>query len=149
MKKTAEYINTATLIFPSRSQNEMLARSFISSFLMQTNPTLEEISDLKCAVSEAVTNSIVHGYGCGPGTIKLKAVLRDDQRVIIDVIDRGCGIEDIEKAKTPSFTTNTDGERSGMGFTVMQTFTDRMKVYSKPGRGTRVRLEKKIGRDDT
>lgn len=142
-------INAATLTFPALSQNESLSRSFMSVFLMQTNPTVEEISDVKCAVSEAVTNAIVHGYKGGEGTVKLKAQLTDDMTLIVDIIDKGCGIEDIEAAQTPTFTTNTDGERSGMGFTVMKTFTDKMSVRSKVGKGTKVRLVKKIGRCDT
>lgn len=144
MKKKTIIVNSSQLIFPSVSVNESLARSFISSFLMQLNPTVEDISDVKCAVSEAVTNSIVHGYSGTVGVIKLKASLTDERIVIIDVIDKGCGIENIERAMEPMFTTNTDGERSGMGFTVMETFTDKIKVYSKNGHGTRVRLVKKI-----
>ena len=142
-------INTATLSFPALSQNESLSRSFMSVFLMQTNPTVEEISDVKCAVSEAVTNAIVHGYKGGEGIVKLKAQLTEDMTLIVDISDKGCGIEDVEAAQTPTFTTNTDGERSGMGFTVMKTFTDKMSVRSKVGKGTKVRLVKKIGRCDT
>lgn len=142
-------INAATLTFPALSQNESLSRSFMSVFLMQTNPTVEEISDVKCAVSEAVTNAIVHGYKGGEGVVKLKAQLIDDMTLIIDISDKGCGIEDVKAAQTPTFTTNTDGERSGMGFTVMKTFTDKMSVRSKVGKGTKVRLVKKIGRCDT
>ncbi len=144
MKKKTVIINSSQLIFPSVSVNESLARSFISSFLMQLNPNVEDISDIKCAVSEAVTNSIVHGYSGTVGIIKLKASLTDERIVIIDIIDKGCGIDDVEKAMEPMYTTNTDGERSGMGFTVMETFTDKIKVYSKNGNGTRVRLVKKI-----
>ena len=144
-----KYVNSATLTFPSVSQNESLSRSFMSAFLMQTNPTVEEISDIKCAVSEAVTNAIVHGYRGTSGIVKLRAVLTEDMRVIIDVSDKGCGIENIEEAEKPLFTTDPGGERSGMGFTVMKTFTDKMKVTSKVGRGTKVRLIKKIGGDGT
>lgn len=146
MKKKTVIVNSAQLIFPSNSVNEGLARSFISAFMMQLNPTVEDISDVKCAVSEAVTNSIVHGYSGTVGVIKIKASLTDERIVIIDIIDRGCGIEDVEKAMEPLYTTNTDGERSGMGFTVMETFTDKLRVYSKAGSGTRVRLVKKIAR---
>ncbi len=144
MKKKTTIINSAQLIFPSCSVNESLARSFISSFMMQLNPTVEDISDIKCAISEAVTNSIVHGYSGSIGVIKIKASFTDERIVIIDVIDKGRGITDIKKAMEPLFTTNTDGERSGMGFTVMETFTDKVKVYSKEGHGTRVRLVKRI-----
>lgn len=149
MNKQNKAVNSAELSFPSVSQNESLSRSFAAAFLMQTNPTLEEISDVKCAVSEAVTNCIVHAYAGYVGMIRLKAVLYDDNTVMIEVKDKGCGIEDIEKAKKPLFTTNSDGERSGMGFTVMMTFCDRVKVTSKVGKGTKVRLFKKIGRSDT
>jgi len=144
MKKKTNIINSAQLIFPSCSVNESLARSFISSFMIQVNPTVEDISDIKCAVSEAVTNSIVHGYSGCVGVIKIKASLTDERIVIIDIIDKGCGIGDVKKAMEPLYTTNTDGERSGMGFTVMETFTDKIRVYSKVGHGTRVRLVKKI-----
>ena len=149
MKRKKKIINSALLTFPALSQNESLSRSFMSVFLMQANPTVEEISDIKCAVSEAVTNSIVHGYKGGEGIIKLKTVLTEDMTLTVDISDKGCGIEDVEKAQIPLFTTNTDGERSGMGFTVMKTFTDKMSVSSKIGKGTRVRLIKKIGRRDT
>jgi len=149
MKRKTKILNTAEIKFPSLSQNESLARAFTSAFLMQLNPTIEEISDLKCAVSEAVTNSIVHGYVDKTGDIKLRYTVQDNDVVVIDVIDKGCGIDDIIKAEEPLFTTNTDGERSGMGFTVMKAFTDKMKVYSKPGKGTRVRLVKTLVRDDT
>lgn len=148
MKNRIKYLNRAELSFPSLSQNESLARSFASAFMMQPNPTIDAISDVKCAVSEAVTNSIVHGYRNTKGEIKVKCRLTEDLTLIIDIIDKGCGIEDIDAACEPLFTTNSDGERSGMGFTVMKTLTDNMKVYSKPGRGTRVRLIKKLS-DDT
>lgn len=144
MKKKTRIVNTAELTFPSNSVNESLSRSFISAFLMQLNPTVEDISDIKCAVSEAVTNSIVHGYAGTVGKIRIKASITDERIVIIDIVDKGCGIENVDEAVKPLFTTNTDGERSGMGFTVMETFTDKMKVYSKSGSGTRVRLVKKI-----
>ena len=149
MRRKTKYINEATLSFPSRSQNEALSRSFVTSFMMQCDPTVEEISDLKCAVSEAVTNSIVHGYKESRGDVIIKAKLTENYIIIIDIIDRGCGIEDVIRAEEPLFTTNTDGERSGMGFTVMKAFTDKMKVFSKVGRGTRVRLIKQLLRNDT
>ena len=144
MKRKTKIVNSAELTFPSNSVNESLSRSFISAFLMQLNPTVEDISDVKCAVSEAVTNSIVHGYAGTVGKIRIKANITDERIVIIDIVDKGCGIENVEEAMKPLFTTNTDGERSGMGFTVMETFTDKIKVYSKPQSGTRVRLVKKI-----
>lgn len=144
MKKNTTVINSAQLIIPSLSVNESLSRSFVAAFMMQLNPTVGEISDMKCAVSEAVTNAIVHAYEGCVGKIKIKLSLTDERIIIVDIVDKGKGIESIEEAVKPLFTTNTDGERSGMGFTVMETFTDKMKVYSKPGSGTRVRLVKKI-----
>lgn len=149
MRKKDNFINHAKITLPSLSVNESLSRSFIASFMMQTNPTVEEISDVKCAVSEAVTNAIVHGYEGKKGLITINAKLTNDGCVVIDISDKGKGIEDIEKARRPMFTTNTDGERSGMGFTVMETFTDSLKVFSKVNKGTRVRLTKRIGRSDT
>ena len=143
-KKKTITVNTAQLIIPSLSVNEALARSFAASFMMQLNPTVGEVSDMKCAVSEAVTNSIVHAYEGTVGKIKIKLSLTDNRVLIVDVIDKGKGIADVSEAVKPLFTTKTDGERSGMGFTVMETFTDKMRVYSKPGSGTRVRLIKKI-----
>ena len=144
MKKKTTIINTSQLIIPSLSVNESLSRSFVAAFMMQLNPTVGEVSDMKCAVSEAVTNAIVHAYEGCVGKIKIKLSLTDERIIIVDIIDKGKGIENIEQAVKPLFTTNTDGERSGMGFTVMETFTDKMKVFSKPGSGTRVRLVKKI-----
>lgn len=138
-------INSAKITFPSLSVNEGMARSFLTAFMMQLNPTVEEISDLKCAVSEAVTNSIVHGYKGKVGSITLTLDILDGGTVRAVISDRGEGIADVKRATEPLFTTNTDGERSGMGFTVMETFTDKMKVRSRLGHGTKVTLTKKIG----
>ena len=149
MMRKRKYLNTAQLLIPSNSQNESLSRSFIAAFLMQTDPTVEEISDIKCALSEAVTNSIIHAYRGGQGLIKIKAYLTEDLTLIVDITDRGCGIDDVDRAMEPLFTTNTDGERSGMGFTVMRAFCDKMKVTSKVGKGTKVRLIKKLSCADT
>lgn len=144
MRKTT--INSAKLIIPSLSVNEGLSRSFVSSFAMQLNPTIEELADIKCAVSEAVTNSIVHAYNGSCGEIKIQAKILNDNSIIIEISDKGCGIENIEEAMKPLFTTNSDGERSGMGFTVMETFTDKIKVTSRLGKGTKVRLIKYISK---
>lgn len=144
MKKKTNIINKAEITIPSLSVNESISRSFVAAFMMQVNPTVSELSDMKCAVSEAVTNSIVHAYAGEVGKIKIRLFLTDERVIIADVSDKGRGIESVEEAMKPLFTTNTDGERSGMGFTVMETFTDKVKVYSKPGSGTRVRLVKKI-----
>lgn len=136
--------NKMRLYFPSLSVNEGLARSAISSFISQLNPTIEEISDIKCAVSEAVTNAIVHGYKFTSGEIYIGVKYYSDRTVVIEVKDKGCGIEDIEKAMTPLFTTDTSGERSGMGFAVMQTFMDKLEVRSKLGKGVSVLMAKKL-----
>lgn len=149
MGKKAKYLNSAEVSFPALSQNESFARSVVSSFLMQANPTIEEISDMKCAVSEAVTNAIVHGYAGTYGIIKMKMRLGFDNAVTVEISDKGRGIIDVDLAMTPMFSTNTDGDRTGMGFTVMRTFTDKIKVTSKVGKGTKVKMIKKLSRDDT
>lgn len=142
MKKPS---NQMKLILPSFSINEGLARSSVASFVSQLNPTLEEISDIKCAVSEAVTNAIVHGYKYDYGMIYISVKYYSDRSIIIEIKDKGCGIEDIKLAMTPLFTTDPSGERSGMGFAVMQTFMDRLEVYSKKNDGVRIIMEKKLG----
>ena len=111
---------------------------------MLLNPTLEQLADVKTAVSEAVTNAIIHGYGMGKGTVRLHAARSDDGTLAIDVIDRGCGIADVEHARQPFYTTSEGEERSGMGFTVMESFMDAVEVQSAVGRGTTVRLIKRI-----
>ncbi|MBR4304042.1 MAG: anti-sigma F factor [Clostridia bacterium] len=132
-----------TLTFPSRSSNESFARSAAAAFVAQLDPTVDELSDIKTAVSEAVTNSIVHAYRDGVGDIVMTVEIGDENMVEITVKDRGCGIEDIKQACQPMFTTGGQ-ERSGMGFTIMETFMDSMKVRSVPGRGTVVRMKKRI-----
>ena len=136
-------INKMTMTFPSRSSNESFARSAAAAFVAQLDPTVDELSDIKTAVSEAVTNSIVHGYRDSVGNIILTVEIGEDNIVEITVKDRGCGIEDIEQACQPMFTTGGQ-ERSGMGFTIMETFMDSMKVRSAPGRGTVVKMKKRI-----
>ena len=136
-------LNKMTLTFLSRSSNEGFARSAAAAFVAQLDPTLDELSDIKTAVSEAVTNSIVHAYKEGVGNIVLVVEISSDNMVEITVKDRGCGIEDIDQACQPMFTTGGQ-ERSGMGFTIMQTFMDSMKVRSVPGRGTVVKMKKRI-----
>lgn len=137
--------NEMRLDFPAAGKNESFARLVISAFILPLNPTLEELSDVKTAVSEAVTNAIVHGYGGEEGTVRLHATLYEDDTLRVDVIDAGRGIENIELARTPFFTTcDDDAERSGMGFTVMESFMDEVRVTSKVGRGTTVRLEKRL-----
>lgn len=144
MKKQDRIINKAFLTIPSLSVNEGLARSFVASFMLQLNPTVSEVADMKCAVSEAVTNSIVHAYNGTVGNIRIKLTLTEGRVLTCEISDRGVGIECIEDAIKPLYTTNTDGERSGMGFTVMEAFTDKMKVQSKIGYGTKVKLTKHI-----
>lgn len=132
------------LYLPSLSVNEGLARSAVASFIAQLNPTIEEISDIKCAVSEAVTNAIVHGYKYEAGTIYIGVKYFSDRTVVIEVKDKGCGIENVSLAMTPLYTTDTSGERSGMGFAVMGTFMDKLEVYSKKGEGVRILMSKRL-----
>ncbi len=141
-------INEMNVNFPSNSCNESLARSVIASFVMGLDPTVSELSDIKTAVSEAVTNSIVHGYRRTKGTIYIKAVITDKNKVIIKIRDRGCGIEDVEKAMEPLFTTAPEEERAGLGFAVMQSFCDKVRVKSEPNKGTTVTLEKIFGKEN-
>ena len=141
-------INTLQLQLESRSCNENYARVAVAAFAAQLDPTLEEISELKTAVSEAVTNSIVHGYKEEIGLIYITVKLFEDRRLQVIIRDKGEGIEDIELAREPLYTTCHNGERSGMGFTIMETFCDRIRVTSRVGRGTRVLMEKYIqGKD--
>lgn len=141
MKRQAQ--NEMTIQFLSRSSNEGFARTAAAAFLAQADPTVEQIYDIKTAVSEAVTNSIVHGYRDGIGTVKLTVRLFDDGLAEIIVKDRGCGIEDVHRAREPLFTTG-GAERSGMGFTIMESFMDAVTVRSRPGKGTTVILRKRL-----
>ena len=136
--------NSMKLYLPSLSINEGLARQAVSSFVAQLNPTIEEISDIKCAISEAVTNSIVHGYKYEEGIIYIGVKYFNDRTVVIEVKDNGCGIEDVRQAMTPLYTTDKTGERSGMGFAVMQTFMDKLDVRSAYGEGVRIIMTKKL-----
>lgn len=136
-------MNEMKLTFPSRSANEGFARSAVASFLSQLDPAVDELADLRTAVSEAVTNCIVHAYRDTIGTITIQMRLFADGRVVIKIRDRGCGIADVEQAMEPLFTTGGD-DRSGLGFSVMESFTDRLRVSSKEGRGTVVTMEKYI-----
>ncbi|HHV73710.1 MAG TPA: anti-sigma F factor [Thermoanaerobacterium sp.] len=137
------YSNKMELKFLSKSQNESFARTVIAAFAAQLDPTVEEIADIKTAVSEAVTNSIIHGYEGKIEYIMLKAEI-EGNKLTVEVIDNGVGIEDIEKAMEPLYTTKPDEDRSGMGFTVMQTFMDELVVESEKGKGTKVRMTKYI-----
>lgn len=140
-----ENTNEMTIIFDSRPVNEALARVAVASFCTQLNPTLEEVSDLKTAVSEAVTNCIIHGYEGEVHKIQVDCRL-NGQELTVDVIDHGVGIADIKKAMEPMFTTKPDKERSGMGFTFMEAFMDEVLVESEVGRGTTVHMKKIIRR---
>lgn len=137
-------INEMKLNIPSKSCNEAFARSVVSAFIAVLDPTVGELSDLKTAVSEAVTNCIVHGYKRQNGTIYITGKITEDRRVIIKIRDKGVGIADIEQAMQPLFTTAPEEERAGLGFAVMQSFCDRVRVSSKPDKGTTVTLEKRI-----
>ena len=138
-------INEMKLRLPARSENESVCRAVISSFSAELNPTVEEIADLRCAVSEAVTNCIVHAYRDLPegrvGYIYISARLYDTREITVEISDNGCGIVDVALAMKPSYTTG-DGERSGMGFLVMESFTDSLSVKSRVGKGTTVLMRK-------
>ena len=133
-----------TIIFDSRPENEGLARIAAAAFCTQLNPTLEEVADLKTAVSEAVTNCIIHGYQGEVHKIRMKCV-RKERTIYLDIEDDGIGIENVEKAMEPLYTTRADQDRSGMGFTFMEAFMDEVKVTSQVGKGTCVHMSKKIG----
>lgn len=138
-----EIINEMNINFFSRSCNEGFARTVVASFVSQLDPTIDELADIKTAVSEAVTNSIVHGYKAGIGKIYISSKIYSNGKILIKIKDKGCGIENIEKAMEPLFTTG-GSDRSGLGFAVMQSFMDRIKVTSKVGKGTTVTLQKFI-----
>ena len=135
--------NVMKLDFLSKSTNESFARVAVASFVSQLDPTIEELSDIKTAVSEAVTNAIVHGYENEMGIITIQVHIKDKE-VTIQVKDRGRGIEDVAKARETLYTTKPDMERSGMGFTIMESFMDKLVVRSKIGKGTTVTMKKKI-----
>lgn len=136
-------INKMQITFPSRSINESFARVSAAAFISQLDPTLEEISDIKTIVSEAVTNSIVHGYADSPGFITISVYIYESRRIRITIKDKGVGIPDIKKAMEACFTTGSE-DRAGMGFTIMQTFSDKLRVKSAYGKGTTVTMEKKL-----
>ena len=137
-------INKMQLVLPALSINESAGRTIISAFCAQLNPTIEEVADIKCAVSEAITNCIVHAYREKQGDIYISVKLYDTRTVKIEIKDKGCGIENIELVKTPLYTTDTSGERSGMGFSVMESFMDKLYVKSVPEKYTKVILTKKL-----
>ena len=136
--------NEMVLLFDSRPENEGLARVCAASFCTQINPTMEEVADLKTAVSDEFTNCIIHGYEGEVHKIKMTCRLRE-RTIYVEIEDKGVGIPDVAKAMEPLFTTRSDQDRSGMGFTFMEAFMDEVKVSSKPGEGTCVYMSKKIG----
>ena len=139
-------INIISIKLPSLSVNESTARAAVAAFCAQADPLATEIADIKCAVSEAVTNSIVHGYRNSVGIIYITVRLCEGGIVRIDIRDKGCGIEDVKQARQPLYTTDAENERSGMGFTVRESFCDKVRVSSKCGKGTTVTLFKRLQR---
>jgi len=137
-------VNRIKITIPAMSKNEALARSCVAAFASQVDPTVEELSDLRSAVCEAVTNAIVHGYRDKSGDIVITMKLTEDGCLYIKIADKGCGIEDVEKAMEPLFTTAPEEERAGLGFAVMEAFTDSLKVTSKVGKGTTVTMKKRL-----
>ena len=137
-------LNEIKLKLPAISVNEGACRAMLAAFCAQADPNIEELADIKCAVSEAVTNCIVHAYGGRGGVIYITAGIYEGRLIRIDVRDRGCGIENVKEAMQPLFTTDATGERSGMGFSVMESFMSRLQVSSAPGRGTRVSMWKQL-----
>ncbi|MFT3951121.1 MAG: anti-sigma F factor [Oscillospiraceae bacterium] len=144
MKKHGTCINQIKLTFPSLSENERFARLAVSGFLSQLNPQLDELSDVKTAVSEAVTNSIVHAYRDTVGRIDMEAKLFADETFYIRIKDYGCGIPDIAKAMEPLYTSAPEEERAGLGFAVMESFMDTVRVRSKVDAGTTVTMTKQM-----
>lgn len=144
MKAKNKVINSIKMNFPSLSVNESAARVMVAAFSAQADPTTTELADIKCAVSEAVTNCIVHAYPDSIGEIYISVKILEGRKILIEIKDKGRGIEDIDLAKTPLYTGAPGEERSGMGFTVMESFMDEMKVRSKVGKGTTVLLLKRL-----
>ena len=146
MRRT--YVNTMKLVLPAISENERMARTQVCAMVATLNPTVTELGDIRCALSEAVTNAIVHGHG-SPSEVDDKLLyiavtLYADRTIKISVRDHGCGIRDVEAAREPRFTADGSGDRSGMGFSVMEAFCDRVEVLSKVGEGTKVTLYKTL-----
>lgn len=137
--------NEMEVIFDSRSENERFARVAVAAFLTQLNPTIEEVSDVKTAVSEAVTNAIIHGYENELHKVAVSCKIKDNL-FTVQIKDTGRGIEDVEKAMTPMYTTKPELDRSGMGFAFMEAFMDKVEVHSEVGEGTTVEMEKTIGK---
>ncbi len=139
-----EILNEIKFIMPSLSVNESTARAVVSSFLTQADPTVEELSDIRTAVSEAVTNAVVHGYRRKKGNIEITVRLLPKREIYIKIRDKGCGIPDVKKAMEPLFTTAPEEERSGLGFSVMESFMDKLTVKSQVNKGTTVTMRKRL-----
>ena len=140
-----KFENYMTLEFPSRSANEGFARAAVACFAAQMDPTLEELGDIRTAVSEAVTNCIVHAYPNGIGNIFIRCRILKDNVLDVVIKDKGIGIEDLDKARKPMYTTG-GADRSGMGFTIMESFMSELEIQSHPGRGTTVHMRRKLQR---
>ncbi len=143
MKAKTKAKNEMKLVIPSNSANESFARAAVAAFMAQLDPTIEEMTDVKTAVSEAVTNCIVHAYRDTIGKIWIEAKIYEDGRLSVQIKDKGCGIPDVAKAREPLFTTG-GSERAGLGFAVMESFTDKLTVRSAVGKGTTVTMEKRV-----
>ncbi len=138
-------VNEARCKFTAISENEAFARGLAVNFAAQASPTIPQLADIKCVVSEAVTNAIVHGYKDTSGIVELSLKRYSNGEIVISVKDRGIGISNITEAREPLFTTDTTGERSGMGFSIMESMSDSLTVRSKVGRGTTVTMKIKVG----
>ncbi len=136
--------NSMKFLFPAISENEQTARAVVSAFLVQADPTIEELADIRTAVSEAVTNAVVHGYRNASGDVELCVKLLAGREIYIRIKDKGCGIADIQKAMEPLYTTAPQEERAGLGFAVMQSFMDSVHVRSKPDSGTTIIMRKRL-----
>lgn len=141
--------NELKLSFPSKSCNESIARMCVAAFVASADPTVSELAEIKTAVSEAVTNSIVHGYRGTSGNVNIYARILDGGLLTIKISDKGCGIPDIEKALEPLYTSAPEEERSGLGFAVMESFSDKLRVKSTVGKGTSVTLQRRLGIHNT
>ena len=137
--------NEMTLEFESKSQNESFARTVVAAFATQLDPTIEELADIKTAISEAVTNAIIHGYSNTIGKVTMHCIIEGNE-LMVEIKDEGVGIENIEKAMEPLYTSRPELERSGMGFSFMEAFMDELEVVSQLGIGTLVRMRKKVGK---
>lgn len=141
-------INEFRCSFPANSANEGLARAAVSAFLIPADPTAQELADLRTVISEAVTNAIVHGYRGTTGEVTVVLRMLPERMIYIRVSDKGCGIPDVSKAMEPLYTTAPEEDRAGLGFAIMQTFTDSLHVRSAPGKGTILTMRRRLGKSD-